>query len=898
MSNGDHSDWVSYLKSKRVLRYASDELIEGGIAVVVEDENEFRERFCKEGVIRLHARYLRRIVKEAPSAFHSKVKKTQRNEDNSFSMLRYLHFIVLFALACQLIFFYTWPVLPDRTLMPLPSSTIQKDTSLSTSSSPSPTPTPNPTTTTTTTTTSQPSSTTTCETTETTTPTPSPTTPFQPLQMSQQLQDAVTALTPPNKIPIMISMVPYARTGWGTFSISLVQETLRSNTFYPIIKPEGCTYILNRNQVPSDVIELHEAQKAIQNIVCGPGWENRYLQVPYAVVHAVNGGFEGKEDETDTSPFVWGHRNVAVVFMEKAELNEAQAKRASYYDAVIAGSSWNARGVARSLKDHGISIGPGNVGVHAVLQGVHLDVFASGRNKNENMPARLEKILKDPNNFVVFAGGAFSFRKGHDLIIDAISKLVKMELPKRIVLVTAWVNLLAQTRPNLRDQMRSVFPGLKSTRKFTQLLLHFFIHSQHLTHTGPNDMSEWLVKTKGIPKENHFTLGLSSHFEIASVLQRADAALFTNRAEGGTNLPAMEAMASGLAVILSANTGHMDLIRLRDDDDDVDRLSGGKPDHVEKWWKHNKQNKDLSRQNHCVALQKQKQVDVVHHWQVSSNDNHGWGESDVEEIVNAIRNLMENPRRAKEMGINAARKMRRFTWTRTALRIHRILAKELGLKDLDLKVKTNEKSRLNKKSSGDGWGRRRHQVSKDEIVDNNLDLKRVVDRAVELLNRRDLKSSEIWFEKATEMLNLSKLLKGHGSKLELDNAVVILHTIAQHIYEAQNRLSEAEQTYRTIIKLRNQDIKALNGLGRVLGPQGLISESRDTLQQALSLDPNFADAHFHLTNVLLMEQEWALALKHARQGLELCINTDDPRLPSFQVLLSRAEQSYELYGGE
>ena len=52
-------------------------------------------------------------------------------------------------------------------------------------------------------------------------------------------------------------------------------------------------------------------------------------------------------------------------------MKEAQSLRASYYDAVIAGSSWNARGVARSLKRHGVSIGPKEkVGVHAVLQGV------------------------------------------------------------------------------------------------------------------------------------------------------------------------------------------------------------------------------------------------------------------------------------------------------------------------------------------------------------------------------------------------------------------------------------------------------------------------------------------------------------------------------------------------
>ncbi len=38
------------------------------------------------------------------------------------------------------------------------------------------------------------------------------------------------------------------------------------------------------------------------------------------------------------------------------------------------------------------------------------------------------------------------------------------------------------------------------------------------------------------------------------------AAVFANRAEGGTNLVAMECMACGVPTILSRNTGHLDLI--------------------------------------------------------------------------------------------------------------------------------------------------------------------------------------------------------------------------------------------------------------------------------------------------------------------------------------------------
>ena len=48
---------------------------------------------------------------------------------------------------------------------------------------------------------------------------------------------------------------------------------------------------------------------------------------------------------------------------------------------------------------------------------------------------------------------------------------------------------------------------------------------------------------------------------MPEVLREVDVAVFPNRCEGGTNLVAMEALASGLTCILSKNTGHLDLIR-------------------------------------------------------------------------------------------------------------------------------------------------------------------------------------------------------------------------------------------------------------------------------------------------------------------------------------------------
>ena len=45
------------------------------------------------------------------------------------------------------------------------------------------------------------------------------------------------------------------------------------------------------------------------------------------------------------------------------------------------------------------------------------------------------------------------------------------------------------------------------------------------------------------------------------LLKQADLAVFPNRCEGGTNLVAMEAIACGVPTVLSANSGHLDLLR-------------------------------------------------------------------------------------------------------------------------------------------------------------------------------------------------------------------------------------------------------------------------------------------------------------------------------------------------
>jgi len=110
-------------------------------------------------------------------------------------------------------------------------------------------------------------------------------------------------------------------------------------------------------------------------------------------------------------------------------------------------------------------------------------------------------------------------------------------------------------------------------------------------------------------------LGFMTREQIAPVLADCAAAVFPNRCEGATNLVAMEAMACGVPVVLSANTGHRDIIR-----DDA-----------------------------CLALTRQDAVPDA------TGARIGWGESSVEELVEHLETIYTDREAAGRRSCNAMR---------------------------------------------------------------------------------------------------------------------------------------------------------------------------------------------------------------------------------------------------
>jgi glycosyltransferase involved in cell wall biosynthesis len=131
----------------------------------------------------------------------------------------------------------------------------------------------------------------------------------------------------------------------------------------------------------------------------------------------------------------------------------------------------------------------------------------------------------------------------------------------------------------------------------------------------------------GLPADAVFDLGAVPQPKMPAILRDMDAAVFPNRCECGTYLVAMECMACGVPTVLSANTGHL----------------------------------DLTEPDNCYALSRQRPVDPG---KASVAGAEGWGESDIEEIVEQLEAIYGNRGEALRRGARGAATLARLTWAR------------------------------------------------------------------------------------------------------------------------------------------------------------------------------------------------------------------------------------------
>jgi glycosyltransferase involved in cell wall biosynthesis len=212
--------------------------------------------------------------------------------------------------------------------------------------------------------------------------------------------------------------------------------------------------------------------------------------------------------------------------------------------------------------------------------------------------------LMNPDNFYVFSGGKVEERKAHDLVLLAFKQFSRRH--RNAILVTAWHSPW--------DRFAAGFKGKVDA-------------PLELDQNGITNIKKWAVDNGIDPRQVIEIFSIPNQM-MPMILREMDVALQPSRAEACTNLPVKEAMGCGLPVILGNNTGM----------------------------------KDLITEDNCIALVDQKPVTGI-----PGVDTTGWGESNVDEIVDALEMLYADKARRQSIGATASRWVStNRTWQRHA----------------------------------------------------------------------------------------------------------------------------------------------------------------------------------------------------------------------------------------
>jgi glycosyltransferase involved in cell wall biosynthesis len=274
-----------------------------------------------------------------------------------------------------------------------------------------------------------------------------------------------------------------------------------------------------------------------------------------------------------------GLRNVARCIFENTRIEST--KPVEPYDSLLCASEW-AADLLRAATDKPVMM---------IHEGIDPSLFFPGPRSG----------ILDPECFYVFTGGKIEFRKAQDLVIFAFREFAARH--DDAVLVAAWHS-----------------PWLGRSTGFQVDLAEPLREDA----TGVPLIRQWVTEN-GIKAHQFIELPLTANSLMPAVLREMDCALQVSRCEACTNLPAMEAMACGVPVILASNSGMRDLIG----------------------------------SENCIALSAQDRVngppDVA---------TEGWGESRVEEIVEALETLYVDTQRRRRIGARGAEWMleNRRTW--------------------------------------------------------------------------------------------------------------------------------------------------------------------------------------------------------------------------------------------
>ncbi len=304
-------------------------------------------------------------------------------------------------------------------------------------------------------------------------------------------------------------LTPY--TGWGGYGIQLAQALLGQGNYVP--------RLLARND-HSQHCDLHwlEVLKYLEDqsrpLMQQLAAEEGAGRLPVATRAPL--GFSPLGNHVPAPRFS-AARHVGVTFFECSRFSARDLDILSSFDLVVSGSRWN----QALLQQQGVHR------ARLVHQGVDTALFN---------PEPVPRLLK--RSLVIFSGGKLENRKGQDIVIAAFKRLLHHH--PDALLIAAWGNV--------------GHVGLNTIASSPYV--------QGAPALGRVDaISPWLA-ANGVPASNVFLLPCVVNRQLPNLIKQADVAVFASRCEGGTNLMAMETLACGVPTMISANTGHLDLLAM------------------------------------------------------------------------------------------------------------------------------------------------------------------------------------------------------------------------------------------------------------------------------------------------------------------------------------------------
>ncbi|ABB56082.1 glycosyltransferase [Synechococcus elongatus] len=302
-------------------------------------------------------------------------------------------------------------------------------------------------------------------------------------------------------------------TGWGVFGTNFILQIYRQKgSWFPICLKSPYLNVQDFHPlVDPQVLDLPVLDPENDNYVLKR--LNQGLNQKLLILQAMMNDFQSREYE-----FPFTHR-AGLIFMEDTYITPSGKERANRLPVIISGSTWCNDLVAAHYQ--------GNA--YGIPQGVDPTLF---------QPSQAAGYFGD--RFVIFSGGKLEYRKGQDIVVKAF-KHFQQQHPEALLLCN-WSTALPQYMNGL--QHAGYVEGLPKTEGDLR-----------------SNISQWLIEN-GLPEDSFYCLGFTPNIQMPHVFREAHAAIFPNRAEGGTNLVAMEAIACGIPTLLSKNTGHLDLIHL------------------------------------------------------------------------------------------------------------------------------------------------------------------------------------------------------------------------------------------------------------------------------------------------------------------------------------------------